>query len=94
MFHKELPEAAKIVYSGEVHEFILRYLEKDNTEIEQLRRKFLKQRADCRNEALLICIAEEKPTEIQKLVKGTEAMKVLTNTRDYIVNILITCNSA
>jgi hypothetical protein len=82
MFHEQLPEIAKVEFQSTVHSFILQYLTEDNTEVEQLRRNFLELREDCRNEAMkreamkLICVAEEKPTEIQKIVKQKEEMKV------------------
>jgi len=78
MFYKQLPQIAKVEYQGTVHDYILQYLKEDNTEVQLLRRNFLQMR-EGKNEALtLICIAEEQPTEIQKLVKRKEEMKVLT----------------
>jgi hypothetical protein len=76
MFYEQLPEIAKVEYQSTVHDFILQYLKEDNTEVEQLRRNFLQLREECRDEPMkLICVAEEKPTEIQKLVKQKTEMK-------------------
>lgn len=76
MFHKELLEAAKGKFSA-VHGFILQYLTEDNTEVERLRRNFLQLRKACTDDAMkLVCIAEEKPTAIQKVVKSNTEMKV------------------
>lgn len=77
MFYQKLPEIAEIEYRGTVHDHILQYLKPGNDAIKQLKRNFFDRRDRLRGEALkLICVAEEDPTQIQKLVGRTEIMKV------------------